>query len=301
MTEAQPSISSMTGFARVEAQHEMLSFQIEARCVNGRSADIRLRLPSGWEVIESPVRSAFQRVVRRGNANVTISVTRENRRLPKINKSALEALKRQAFELAETHGEKPPSLAELLRLPGVVEMSDSAADNPWADGDLKPVLMSAVEKCASDLAATRNSEGAALATVLSDLFDAISAESKSLGEAAQVQRGELAERLETQLAELLGDKGGQLDPSRLHQEIALLVSKADIAEELARLHAHVDAGRRLLTQAEPVGRKLDFLAQELNREANTVCSKAASLAITQHGLALKALIDQVKEQVQNVE
>lgn len=293
-------LTSMTGFARVEAQHDGLSIQIEARCVNGRSSDIKLRLPSGLDRLDKPVRALFQKVIRRGNANITVSLQREAKRLPRINDETLDALRSALVKRAETWGETPPKLADLLSLPGVLEMVDPAAFNEGDDSEQDAAILACAKACADDLSAARASEGAAMYDVLAELIQNIDSEVRTLAVHPDAKGEHLFTRLETQIDQLL-DGTSDLDAIRLHQEAALLVSKADIEEELSRLRAHVSAAQSLLEESEPTGRRLDFLAQEFNREANTICSKASSIAITQSGLALKALIDQVKEQVQNVE
>ncbi len=293
---------SMTGFARAEQRHGDLSIQVEARCVNGRSSDIKLRLPSGFDHLDKPVRSAFQKVIRRGNANISVSLQRESSRQPRINDEVLRSLRATLADQAATLGEEPPKLTDLLSLPGVVEMVDAAGLDPSqeeADAQDAAVLET-VSACAEGLGSMRAAEGDAMHAVLADLIDAIAHETTALAQSPDSGARSIHARLKAQLDELLGDTS-QLDPQRLHQEAAILATKADIEEELARLCAHIDAARDLLAAKEPVGRKLDFLAQEFNREANTICSKAGSITITQHGLALKALIDHVKEQVQNVE
>lgn len=291
---------SMTGFARSQTHHDGLSIQIEARCVNGRSSDIKLRLPSGLDRLDRPIRDIFQKVVRRGNANITVLLQREAKRTPRLNDETLEALRYSLRQRAESWGEAPPKLADLLPLPGVLEMVDPAAlDDANLEVQASSILACA-QTCANELAASRASEGEAMHGVLSALIEAIEGEVKALASHPDSKGAHLFARLRKQMDQLLGETA-ELDATRLHQEAALLVSKADIEEELSRLRAHVDAAKALLEESEPVGRRLDFLAQEFNREANTICSKASSIAITQSGLALKALIDQVKEQVQNIE
>ncbi|MBV6658859.1 MAG: YicC family protein [Devosiaceae bacterium] len=299
-------LNSMTGFARAEEAFEGGHAAIEARCVNGRSSDIKLRLPSGLEALDGPLREAFKQVVRRGNLSVTVSLQREQRRVPRVNTEALKALKADLDALADAAGEARPALSSLLGVHGIVEMVDvdafeAAGSNPSDMADaLQDHLKALAQRCATDLGAARAAEGEALRAVLAKLFEDIEAEVTALRQLPDASPEHLFARLRQQVTALLGEAEA-LDMQRLHQEAAHLATKADIAEEIARLDAHIEAGRGMLSADEPVGRKLDFLAQELNREANTICSKASALPITQHGLALKALIDQVKEQVQNVE
>ncbi len=293
------SLTSMTGFARSEASHGALSILIEARCVNGRSSDIKLRLPSGFDHLDKPIRALFQKVIRRGNANITVNLQREGDRRPRINAETLDGLRSALAERASAWGDPPPKLSDLLALPGVVEMVDPAASHDDEEARDEAILAAAAD-CAAGLNTARQAEGAAMLSVLEQLVAEIEQEVKALADHPDARGDHLMVRLQSQVDRLLSETS-QLDPQRLHQEFALLATKADIEEELARLRAHIDAARSLLAVKAPVGRKLDFLAQEFNREANTICSKASSITVTQHGLALKALIDQVKEQVQNVE
>jgi uncharacterized protein (TIGR00255 family) len=296
------ALNSMTGFSRTEANHGSLTILIEARCVNGRSSDIKLRLPSGFDHLDKPIRALFQTVVRRGNANVNVSLQSEADKRPRINAETLENLRATLSARAEAWGDPAPKLADLLVLPGIVEMVDPAAAD-IGEAAIKArdmAILECAEACAGELAKARASEGAAMLTILQDLVADIEREAQALADHPEARGEHLMARLKSQVERLLAD-ANQLDAQRLHQEAALLATKADIEEELARLRAHVEAARSLLAATRPVGRKLDFLAQEFNREANTICSKASSIAVTQHGLALKALIDQVKEQVQNVE
>jgi uncharacterized protein (TIGR00255 family) len=292
-------LTSMTGFARSEASHGALSVLIEARCVNGRSSDIKLRLPNGFDHLDKPIRSLFQNVIRRGNANVTINLQREGDRRPRINAETLDGLRAAFVERASAWGDPPPKLADLLTLPGVVEMVDPAASDD-DDQARDEAILAAAADCAASLGRARELRARRCFLCWTNSLARSIRKSKRSPKHPDVRGDHLMIRLQSQIDRLLSDTS-QLDPQRLHQEVALLATKADIEEELARLRAHIDAARSLLAAKEPVGRKLDFLAQEFNREANTICSKASSITVTQHGLALKALIDQVKEQVQNVE
>ncbi|MBO6674718.1 MAG: YicC family protein [Rhizobiales bacterium] len=292
-------LTSMTGFARSEASHGALSILIEARCVNGRSSDIKLRLPNGFDHLDKPIRALFQKFVRRGNANVTVNLQREGDRRPRINAETLDGLRAALVERATAWGDPPPQLADLLTLPGVVEMVDPAASDD-DDEARDEAILAAASDCAASLSESREAEGRAMLSVLEQLVGEIDQEVRALAQHPDARGDHLMARLQSQVDRLLSETS-QLDLQRLHQEVAVLATKADIEEELARLRAHIDAAHSLLAAKEPVGRKLDFLAQEFNREANTICSKASSITVTQHGLALKALIDQIKEQVQNVE
>ena len=294
------TIVSMTGFARSEGIEQGAAIAVEARCVNGRSADIKLRLPAGFEALERPVRDLFQPVVRRGNAAITLTLKREARRTARLDLEALEAMRAALVPLAGRIGETPPTLRDCLGLPGIIEMVDEAGDTDERQVALETALLACARQCAEGLADARASEGRALQDVLSALVDAIAGETEALAALPEASGQHLMARLRAQLGRLL-EPGAEIDPQRLYQEVALLATKADIAEELARLEAHVAAARVLLASDEPVGRRLDFLAQEFNREANTICSKASAIEVTQKGLSLKALIDQFKEQVQNVE
>lgn len=295
---------SMTGFGRAESTLEFddgrASIQVEARCVNGRGAEIKVRLPSGFEGLERSVREELGKIIKRGNANISVQLRQKRQLKQTINLEALKALREQLVGVAAEWGQSEPTLADLLSAPGVFDASSELTDNAAQTEALKNAITALVSETAASLSGMRREEGSALEATLSGILDQISNVSNHLAELPAAKGHHLMPRLREQVAELVSEQDG-LDEARLHQEVALLVTKGDIEEEISRLRVHVDAAHALMQQAQSVGRKLDFLAQEMNREANTICSKASDITITQHGLELKALIDQFKEQVQNVE
>ena len=290
----------MTGFAHKAASlDDGFSATVEMRVVNGRSTDIRLRLPTGYETFESSARKALSETVKRGNATMTLSVNAPKNQSARINQSLARSLFESLDELARARGEEPPRLSDVLSVSGVVETLEEVPDEALnvARFDLVKTVFAEANGA---LAEARRAEGRALEKVVRGQLDAMADGLAKLETHADRTPAVVRDRLLAALNGLIGDTSS-LDPQRLAQEAALLAAKADIREELDRLGAHIDAARALLDVDEPIGRRLDFLAQELNREANTICSKSASVAITAIGLDLKALVDQFKEQVQNIE
>ncbi|HEX7390793.1 MAG TPA: YicC/YloC family endoribonuclease [Acidiphilium sp.] len=299
MTE--PFIASMTGFARVAGRHEATDFAWELRSVNGRGLDLRLRLPPGFDALEPALREAASRRLKRGNVSAGLTLKRETARSLVIDDALLDTLLARAQGLARrTPGMKTPRAEILLGLPGVIRPAGEAGEPDPAPPDLVAALTEAFGQALDDLAVARSGEGARLAIVVADMLARIAALTVAARNHADAQPAKHKARLEAALDELLGD-APLVPPERLAQEIALLATKSDVREELDRLDAHVAAARALLAESVPIGRKFDFLMQEFNREANTLCSKAAALELTAIGLDLKAVIEQLREQVQNIE
>jgi len=294
------ALASMTGFARVDGQAGASRWHWEARAVNGKAFEVRLRLPNGLETLEGELRERAGRHVRRGTVQVTLQLKDELRSgAVRVNHAVLAELLRVGRDLATALGSPAPTIEGVLGLPGVIELGEPERDESEIAARNASVMASA-EEMFGRLSAMQRAEGAKLESVLNGQLTQIAglvAEAREgQGRVAELIRGRLAE----QIARLM-DTGLTLDPERLHQEAAILATRADIQEEIDRLGAHVEAARELLESSEPVGRRLDFLAQEFNREANTLCSKAADTALIRTGLALKAVIDQFREQVQNVQ
>ena len=294
------AVQSMTGFARREGEAEGCRYVWELRSVNGKGLDVRLRLPQGFEALEQPVRKAAASAFARGNLQVTLSVSATGAAVEAVvNEAALEAVIDLVNKLEDRIDARKPALDGILNIRGVLEFRDpelSRAMRDARDAALLAGFLAALE----DLKAMRLAEGAALARVLSDQVDEI--ERLTLQVEADPSRSAEAirERLAAQVAALM-DTGAGLDRDRLHMEAALLATKADLREEIDRLKAHVAATRALLSGEGGAGRRLDFLAQEFNRETNTICSKSNAAPVTAIGLDLKVLIDQFREQVQNLE
>jgi uncharacterized protein (TIGR00255 family) len=294
----------MTGFAREGGSlADGSSFIWELRSVNGRGLDVRLRLPNGTDALEAPLKEAAARLLKRGNVNATLTIKREDRaggaRLTP-DPAALDQALRIALDLAARIPGCPPPRAEaLLTLPGVLRAEVAEPDEAEEDGK-RAAIAGAFARALDGLVASRRAEGAKLAEILGVLLDEVAALRDLAASEAAGQPALHAARLRESLAALLeGER--RVPEDRLAQEVALLATKSDVREELDRLSAHIAESRRLLASGEAIGRKLDFLTQEFVREANTLCSKSASTALTRIGLELKAAIERLKEQSANVE
>jgi len=296
------TLSSMTGFARVQAQTDAVRWTWELRAVNGKGLDIRVRLPNGLEGLEGKVKERCTKLLKRGNVTVGLSVQRESSGAElSINEKSLEAVLAAASLLRERMPDlAPPSLDGILAQKGVLELKEPDQDEEEQKA-LHQAMLTSLDAALLDLVDMRNSEGAALGRVLEGQVARI-AELTKAAETLPARTPEaIRARLAAQVEALLDASSQQLDPQRLHQEAALLATKADIREELDRLAAHVAAVRDLVASGGAIGRRLDFLAQEFNREANTLCSKSNDVELTAIGLELKTVIDQMREQIQNLE
>lgn len=289
----------MTGFARTSGEAEGWSWVWELKSVNGRSLELRLRLPPGFEALEPGVRSVAQAALARGSVNAALTVTPAGGSgALSLNRALLDQYAKAALELAETYGLPKPGPAELLALKGVVEGEPALGEE--ARTALHAAILADLEQAVTGLKAHRAVEGEKISALLTTLLDRIAILHGEADSVAREQPAMIRQRLEAQIESLLGsDK--RVDPDRVAQEVALIAVKADVREELDRLKAHIEQARGLLKTGGPVGRKFDFLAQELNREATTLCNKSATVELNRVGLDLKATIDQLREQVQNVE
>ncbi|WP_159590741.1 YicC/YloC family endoribonuclease [Chelativorans xinjiangense] len=294
------ALQSMTGFARAGLDDEMAAVTWELRSVNGRGLEARLRLPPGFERLEQPAKGAVGKRFSRGNIQASLSVTRgEALRRPVVDEAFLAEVAKLAHRLEQEHGAAPATADGLLALRGVMEMPDVSADEE-ARARLDELALRALDTALDELATARREEGASLGVVLEGHLAAIEALTLRAEADASREPANIRARLEEQVR-LLMDAAPALDENRLHQEAAFLATKADIREEIDRLKTHVASARALLATGGPVGRKLDFLAQEFNRESNTLCSKSNAASVTAIGLELKAVVDQFREQVQNLE
>ena len=294
------TFASMTGFADSTGSQGNLRWRWEAKSVNGRSLDLRLRTPPGFDGLEPPARKLAAERFQRGAFQISLSVEQDSAaRGLTVDAAALASAVRIARQVADETGLQPARVDGLLALKGVIVADEGEtldeAQRAARDAAILESLASAFDK----LVKARATEGAKLAALMSAQVDEIEALTAEAGALAAAQPQALKARMETQLAELLN--GNQVAPERLAQEVALLATRADVREELDRLTAHVQDARALIKDGKGVGRKLDFLAQEFNREANTLCSKSSDIALTRVGLKLKAVIDQFREQSQNVE
>jgi len=294
------ALSSMTGFAQGMGGHAGQAWRWEVKSVNGRGLDMRLRTPPGLDGIEAPARKLAAARFSRGSLQITLTVEApEGVRGLKIDAVALASAVKIAREIAAETGLPPARVDGLMALKGVI-VADEIAEADEASRALRDAaILESLAMALDALTRERLNEGVKLEALLSAQLDDIARLTAEAGALAATQPAALKARLEAQLADLLA--GGMVEPQRLAQEAALLAAKADVREELDRLGAHVQDARAMLKGGQGIGRKLDFLSQEFNREANTLCSKSADIALTRTGLALKAVIDQFKEQSQNVE
>jgi uncharacterized protein (TIGR00255 family) len=294
------SIKSMTGFSRVEGTAGSVAWHWELRSVNGRGLDVRLRLPSGTEAMDPKVREAVGRHLVRGSVTVSLNVeSRAGTLQIRLNEEALTQVVNAAEHIRELTEAAPPRADGLMAIKGVLEVVEAEESAEAAEARVAAMLKTLDEALAA-LVAARLSEGARLKAVL----DANLAEIERLVTVVEAAPARTPAAIQARLKELVArllESSNAFDPDRLHQEAVLLATRADVEEELKRLHAHIAAARELLSEEGAVGRKLDFLAQEFNREANTLCSKANDVEITRAGLAMKTVIDQMREQVQNIE
>ena len=289
----------MTGFARVEGDWGDWSWAVEARSVNGRNLEVRFRAPPGFDALERVAREAAQGRFQRGQLNIAIQAKRSQAaRRPRINEDVLDRYLALSEALQASGRAAAPAADGLLALPGVVEMSEADEDDVVERAAVAAAMSRSIVQSLEALAASRAAEGVAIAQVLDGFLGRIDALTGAAAGEADGQPALIRARFERRLADLAGDI---VDPDRIIQEAAVLASRADVREELDRLTGHVAAARSLLNQEAAAGRRLDFLTQEFMREANTLCSKSASAALTTLGLELKAVIDQFREQVQNVE
>lgn len=292
------TISGMTGFGRAEAALSGWSWAVEARSVNGRNLETRFRGPPGFDGLERISREQAQARFQRGQVTIGVQAKRiEGANAVRLNLEQLERYLAAGAPYLSAGKAGPPSLDGLLALKGVIETED-AVEDPDARAELEAAMAISIGAALDGLLAARREEGAALEGLLLGFLDRIAALVARAEDLAGEQPVAIKDRFARRMADLIGDGA---DEARIAQEAAVMAVKADVREELDRLNGHVVAARQLLAADGGVGRRLDFLTQEFMREANTLCSKSASGALTAVGLDLKAVIDQFREQVQNVE
>jgi uncharacterized protein (TIGR00255 family) len=294
------AVSSMTGFARSAGSAGGWRWAFEIKSVNAKGLDLRLRMPPPFDRVEAEARARLAKALARGTCFATLTAQREGTATTaRVDQEALEAIAAAARSAAEKAGLQPPTMDGLLGLRGVVETTETADDEAQVKAACAGALTS-LEEAVAALGAMRRIEGEALASVLRERLDAI----ESLTLAADANPARRPEAVRTRLAEsvaALMDSSRGFDENRLYQEAILLAAKADIREELDRLKTHIAAARTLLGEGGAIGRRLDFLAQEFGREANTLSAKANDVSLTGQGLELRAQIEQFREQVQNIE
>ncbi len=295
-------IQSMTAYASRTGAEAGTSWNWEMRGVNARGLDIRLRLPDGLDGLEPAIRTALKSALTRGSITLNLRLNRDESSQPlaldeaQLDRvlRALDAVQERAFTIGVTLAQ--PTAADVLAHRGVTRSQSGEGENTALVAALRDDLQALI----ADFTAMRATEGAALHKVISGQLDVIAHLVTQAEAAAEARRPEVAQSLRDAMARVLAEVG-DVDAARLAQELALIATKQDVTEEIDRLRAHVTAARDMLAADAPAGRKLDFLAQEFNREANTLCSKSQNAALTAVGLELKAVVDQMREQVQNVE
>ncbi|MDX2258540.1 MAG: YicC/YloC family endoribonuclease [Hyphomicrobiaceae bacterium] len=295
------TLSSMTGFARAEGRDAQGAWFWELRSVNGRGLDIRTRLPPGYDSIEPAVREAIQRSFTRGSITVGLTIEATGPAASaRINAAVLDAVIAASEALRARVGGEPASVSALLGVRGVIEIVEDARAGPEVVSGRQPHLLSSLAAAIDGLAAARREEGRRLVRILGNLVGTIETLAgrveASPARSVDAVRARLAQQVQRLLAEATS-----LDAQRLHQEAVMIATRADVEEELKRIGSHIAAARDILASPGPAGRKLDFLAQEFNREVNTLCSKSVDEGITEAGIAMKVAVDQLREQVQNIE
>lgn len=296
------TLNSMTGFARSDGQYQTTTWHWECRSLNSRGLDLRIRLPQGFEFLEQGIRELCGKTLNRGNCNIHLNIKRhETGSHIRVNEEALNAALAAMADVQKTVETQLPSVEGILALKGVLEVYEPE-DSDKERKALSTALMDDFAKVLSQLSQMRAEEGQRLRQVLEKHIAHI----ETLVTKADEAPGRTPEAIRLKLQEhikriLEGDMSSALAEDKLHQEAVLLAAKADIEEEIERLRSHITAAKDLLDASKPVGRQLDFLTQEFNREANTLCSKANDNDISRIGLELKAVVDQMREQVQNIE
>ena len=297
-----PAISSMTGFGSARGQEAWGAWSVEAKSVNGKSLDVRVSLPSGFDVVERHAKAAAAKRFSRGNLQVAVRLdVSQAENSVSLNTGMLEQLLKETRQRSDTSKETvtPQTIATLLTVRGVVEADTPQLHRMAEDDGVVTALMAGVDTAFDQLATMRAEEGTSLTTLLRNIILDMSANASEAAETAKGLPDLLRDRLTAQLSEI--GATDLIDGERLAAEAAILVTKADVREELDRLSSHLNQAESLFSGGSPCGRKLEFLSQEFGREINTLCSKSSSLVLTNAGLALKALNDQFKEQAANVE
>jgi uncharacterized protein (TIGR00255 family) len=294
------ALSSMTGFARSHGTSGPYAFEWELKSVNAKGFDLRMRLPPGWDEIETVARKRATEVLSRGTVYANLIVKRGNAlSTVRVNEDVLNSILRIAGDLAGKIDAVAPSVDGLMAIKGVIEVVEPEADEA-EDKAAKAAVAAAFEEALTALVAMRKREGTTLGEILSQRMNEIEALAKK-AEAAPGRKPEaIRARLAEQIAALL-ESSDRFDSDRLNQEAIMIAAKADIREELDRIASHISQTREMLGKGGPVGRRLDFLAQEFNREVNTCCSKSNDLELTNTGLEMKNVVEQFREQVQNLE
>ena len=294
------ALSSMTGFARSHGTSGPYAFEWELKSVNAKGFDLRMRLPPGWDEIETIARKRATEILSRGTVYANLTVKRGNAlSTVRVNEDVLNSILRIAADLAGKIDAVAPSVDGLMAIKGVIEVVEPEADEE-EDKAAKLAVAAAFEEALTALVSMRKREGATLGEILTQRMDEIETLAKK-AEAAPGRKPEaIRARLAEQIAALL-ESSDRFDSDRLNQEALMMAAKADIREELDRIASHVSQAREMIGKGGAVGRRLDFLAQEFNREVNTCCSKSNDIELTNTGLEMKNVVEQFREQVQNLE
>ena len=293
-------LSSMTGFARSHGTSGPYAFEWELKSVNAKGFDLRMRLPPGWDDLEALAKKRAGELLSRGTVYANLNVKRANAvSTIRINEEVLASIVKVAGALAGRIDAVAPSIDGLLAIKGVIEVVEPES-NEAEDKAAKAAAAAAFEQALADLVKMRQREGVTLGQILSQRMDEIERLAKK-AEAAPGRKPEaIRARLAEQIAALL-EASERFDSDRLNQEAIMIAAKADVREELDRIASHISQAREMIGKGGPVGRRLDFLAQEFNREVNTCCSKSNDLELTNTGLEMKNVVEQFREQVQNLE
>jgi uncharacterized protein (TIGR00255 family) len=294
------ALSSMTGFARSHGTSGPYAFEWELKSVNAKGFDLRMRLPPGWDELEPLTRKRAAEVLSRGTVYANLTVKRANAlSTVRVNEDVLASIVKIAGELAGRIDAVAPSIDGLLAIKGVIEVVEPDSDEA-EDTAAKAAAAAAFEQALNHLIEMRKREGVTLGQILSQRMDEI----ESLMKKAEAAPGRKPEAIKARLAEQIAallESSDRFDADRLSQEAIMIAAKADIREELDRIASHISQAREMIGKGGPVGRRLDFLAQEFNREVNTCCSKSNDLELTNTGLEMKNVVEQFREQVQNLE
>lgn len=299
------AVISMTGFARATGQYNNAenletSWSIELRSVNGKGLDMRLRMPTSLETLEQDIKKLVASKLSRGNISLNINLKNQiTKGAIELNKTAFNDLLNAAKTASEISGLPMPTLDALLNMRNVLQEQE-AAENEEEVKALHQQILASIQQALTAIMSAREEEGAKLKVVIEERIVKIDRLTDEAITIAKSQTDDIKTKMKASIAHII-EQTDELDEQRLHQEAMYLAVKADITEELDRIKAHVEQAKDLLQRQEPIGRRLDFLCQEFNREANTLCSKSHSKELTYTGLELKTVIDQLREQVQNIE
>ncbi|MBI5262807.1 MAG: YicC family protein [Bradyrhizobium sp.] len=294
------ALSSMTGFARSHGASGSYTFEWELKSVNAKGLDIRLRLPQGWDELEAYAKKRAGEVLVRGTVYANLNVKRTSAVAAiRINEEVLAAVLKVASQLSGKIDAVAPSIDGLLSIKGVIEVVAPYGDEA-EDTAAPAAAATAFDKALADLVGMRRREGDTLGLILKQRMDEVEVLARRAEAAPGRKPNAIKARLAEQIATLL-ETPDRFDPDRLNQEAILIASRADIREELDRIASHIAQARELISNGGPIGRRLDFLAQEFHREVNTCCSKSNDIELTNTGLAMKNVVEQFREQVQNLE